>query len=83
MDRPDLKEALSQETLISLQQLEPSPIQSPLDLDKQLPAIPPPSPPLRSFTIPGLSGSGHGAVYYRIAPHTKPKGTRYLTDNIQ
>lgn len=63
MDGPDLQETLSQETLISLQQLEPSPVESPLDLEKQLPDIPPPTPPSRPFGL-GLSGSGHGAVYY-------------------
>jgi hypothetical protein len=60
---PGSEAALSQETLISLQQLDPSPIDSPLDLDKQLPDLPPPSPPRRAATL-GLGGNGHGAVYY-------------------
>lgn len=63
MDRPNLLETLSQETLISLQQLEPSPVESPLDLEKQLPNLPPPAPSSRPFGL-GLSGSGHGPVYY-------------------
>jgi len=53
----------SQNTLFSLQQLEPSPVESPLDTDKQLPDAPEPAPLARSSTL-GLSGSGHGAVYY-------------------
>lgn len=69
MDRQNAAAAASQETLasfISLQQLEPSPIESPLDLEKQLPDLPTPGPISRSSTL-GLSGSGHGSVYYRNA----------------
>lgn len=52
----------SQETLISLQQLDPSPIESPfVEEDKEL-APPAPSPPKRAATL-GLSGS-HGTGYY-------------------
>lgn len=57
--------AMSQDTLLSLEQLDPSPMDSTLELDKQLPDLPPPSPPSRAATL-GLSGGGHGAVYYRM-----------------
>jgi hypothetical protein len=67
MDRPNLQEALSQETLISLEQLEPSPVESPLDLEKRLPDLPLPAPSSRPFGL-GLSGSGHGTAYYCKRP---------------
>jgi hypothetical protein len=63
MDRRE--STASQETFISLQQLDPSPIESPeYELNKQLPDLPAASPPARSSTL-GLSGSGHSSVYYR------------------
>jgi hypothetical protein len=66
MDRRE--STASQETFISLQQLDPSPIESPeYELDKQLPELPVPSPPPRSSTL-GLSGSGHSSVYYCMSP---------------
>jgi len=54
--------AASQDTLASLQQLDPSPIESPsYEEDKEL--VPPtPSPPTRAATL-GLSGN-HGTGYY-------------------
>lgn len=62
MDRRE--STASQETFISLQQIDPSPIESPeYDVDKQLPDLPTPQPPPRSSTL-GLSGSGHSSVYY-------------------
>ena len=64
MDRRE--STASQETFISLQQLDPSPISSPeYNVDKQLPDLPTPQPPSRSSTL-GLSGSGsgHSSVYY-------------------
>ncbi|PBP20202.1 N2,N2-dimethylguanosine tRNA methyltransferase [Diplocarpon rosae] len=52
----------SQDTFISLQQLDPSPIDTPPELDQQLvedlPSLP------KSSTTLGLSGSGHSSVYY-------------------
>ncbi|KAF8859849.1 hypothetical protein BDZ45DRAFT_589130 [Acephala macrosclerotiorum] len=59
MDRGE--STASQDTLLSLQQLDPSPIDTPLDLEKELPDLPP-APP-RSSTL-GLSGGGHSSVYY-------------------
>ena len=59
MDRRE--STASQDTLLSLQQLDPSPIDTP-DLEKELPELPP-APP-RSSTL-GLSGGGHSSVYYR------------------
>ena len=55
----------SQDTFISLQQLDPSPIDTPPELEKQLEDYPPssPSPPKRSAVL-GLSGGGHSSVYY-------------------
>src|SRR5947209_3368662 len=55
----------SQDTFISLQQLDPSPIDTPPELEKQLEDYPPspPSAPKISATL-GLSGSGHSSVYY-------------------
>lgn len=54
---------LSQETLASLQQLDPSPIESPLvERDEKELIDPSPSPPKRAATL-GLSGS-HGQGYY-------------------
>lgn len=55
--------SVSQDTLFSLQQLDPSPMDSTLELDKQVPDTPP-APPSRASTL-GLSGNGHGPVYYR------------------
>ncbi|KAK2624861.1 hypothetical protein QTJ16_006054 [Diplocarpon rosae] len=52
----------SQDTFISLQKLDPSPIDTPPELDQQLvedlPSLP------KSSTTLGLSGSGHSSVYY-------------------
>lgn len=58
----------SSSTYIDLQELDPSPIDSPSDWEIDLEKghnIPPPSPPKfgRSSTL-GLSGAGHGPVYY-------------------
>ncbi|KAK0105385.1 hypothetical protein ONS95_004240 [Cadophora gregata] len=54
----------SQDTFISLQQLDPSPIDTPPELEKQLEDYPTSTPaPKRSATL-GLSGSGHSSVYY-------------------
>lgn len=69
----------SQETL-SLLQLDPSPIDypsfSPAPTDKELPDLPEESMESSSTTIregstsaPGLSGSGHGAIYYCLRPY--------------
>lgn len=68
MERQNSAAEASQETLISLQQLDPSPIESPLNLDKQLPNLPSDGPGLHhGVGSLGLSGfsNGHGTVYYR------------------
>lgn len=68
MERQNSAAESSQETLISLQQLEPSPVESPLNLDKQLPNLPNEVSPLHhGVGTLGLSGfnNGHGTVYYR------------------
>jgi hypothetical protein len=70
-DKPSLRSTESQDTLLSLQQLEPSPIESPFESEKQLPDLPP-QPLARSSTL-GLSGSGYGAVYYRTSPRSPRK----------
>ncbi|EON95773.1 putative -dimethylguanosine trna methyltransferase protein [Phaeoacremonium minimum UCRPA7] len=62
----------SQETFISLLQLEPEPIETPPATDKDLPPLPEdaaedqraPTVKATSTASLGLSGSGHGAVYY-------------------
>ncbi|KAE8454499.1 hypothetical protein EG329_000122 [Mollisiaceae sp. DMI_Dod_QoI] len=59
MDRRD--STASQDTFLSLQQLDPSPIDTPPELEKEL-VDRPPGPP-RSSTL-GLSGAGHNSVYY-------------------
>lgn len=61
MDWPSLQETVSQESAIPLQQLEPLPVESPLNEKQTL------DPPLAPFSNPlsmGLTFSGHGSVYY-------------------
>ncbi|KAA8567733.1 hypothetical protein EYC84_008204 [Monilinia fructicola] len=53
----------SDDTFVDLQQLDPSPIDSPSDWDEKLPLLPSHASFGRSSTL-GLSGSGRGAVYY-------------------
>jgi hypothetical protein len=83
MDSDSLRNKGSQETLASLMQLDPSPIESPrLSTEKDLPPLPEheddlePSikPRRQSATGVGLSGS-HGAIYYR-APLAIPPETQ-------
>ncbi|EHL00709.1 hypothetical protein M7I_3340 [Glarea lozoyensis 74030] len=64
MDRRE--STASQETFTSLQQLDPSPIESPEeDLEKQLGELPRSVSPPKTTHL-GLSGSGqHGTTYYR------------------
>jgi hypothetical protein len=62
MDLQHPQAEASQDTLIPLQQIEPSPIESPID-PKDFPELPPPATAPKSSVL-GLSGSGHGAVYY-------------------
>ncbi|KAL0937840.1 N2,N2-dimethylguanosine tRNA methyltransferase [Colletotrichum truncatum] len=71
MDSKSLRSKASEETLISLLQLDPSPIETPpADTDKDLPPLP--EDTLESSTAslkstssaPGLSGSGHGLIFY-------------------
>ncbi|GAB1312468.1 hypothetical protein MFIFM68171_02678 [Madurella fahalii] len=75
MDTQSLRSKASQDTLVSLLQLDPTPMDSP-NVDKDLPPLPeqadgPPSsstPSLNSSSATtsgvGLSGSGHGPIYY-------------------
>ena len=67
----------SQETFISLLQLEPEPIHTPPATDKDLPPLPedaagedqrPAAVKSTSTSSLGLSGSGHGAIYYCKSP---------------
>lgn len=73
MDSRSLNEKASQETFISLLHLDPSPMDSPnADNEKDLPPLP--EEPSESSTASlkssgtatsvGLSGTGHGAIYY-------------------
>ncbi|KAK1828650.1 hypothetical protein QBC39DRAFT_312701 [Podospora conica] len=74
MDAHTLHEKASQETLASLLQLDPSPIESPLqspNTDKDLPPLPSDSDGSQPYLTPrstglGLSGhgQGHGAIFY-------------------
>ncbi len=52
----------SQDTFVSLQQLDPSPIDTPPELDEEV-VHEAYSPPKSSATL-GFSGRGHGSVYY-------------------
>jgi hypothetical protein len=74
-DHHSLRSKASQATLVSLLELDPTPMDSP-DTDKDLPPLPDqadgaPSDstsslkPASTSTSLGLSGSGHGAIYYR------------------
>jgi hypothetical protein len=63
----------SQDTFVSLLQLDPSPIESPspADANKEMPAqtsetMPTSASKSASTGAPGLSGSGHGAIFYRM-----------------
>ncbi|KAG9237644.1 hypothetical protein BJ875DRAFT_394677 [Amylocarpus encephaloides] len=79
MDRRESTE--SQETFVSLQQLDPSPIESPKgELEKQLPNPPPSSSPHQL----GLSGSSHGAAYYltRLQKYSSYVFTVYTSFHI-
>ncbi|KXH31145.1 hypothetical protein CNYM01_11268 [Colletotrichum nymphaeae SA-01] len=79
MESRSLHSKPSEETLISLLQLDPSPIETPpADVDKDLPPLPEDAlensiGSLRSTSsAPGLSGSGsgHSAIFYRKLPNT-------------
>ncbi|KAL2140331.1 hypothetical protein VTI28DRAFT_3975 [Corynascus sepedonium] len=75
MDDHSLRSKASEATLLSLMELDPAPIESP-NTDKDLPPLPDQvegrlvagsTPTLQSSstsTALGLSGSGHGAIYY-------------------
>ncbi|RDL41564.1 Uncharacterized protein BP5553_01543 [Venustampulla echinocandica] len=82
MDRRD--STASQDTFVSLQQLDPFPVESPSDINKQLPDLPAsasPSPP-RSNPL-GLSGS-HGTAYYltRLQKYSSYVFTIYTSFHI-
>lgn len=83
MDGHSLHEKASQETLASLLQLDPSPIESPLqspNTDKDLPPLPSEhsdgSQPYLTPRSTGLGLSGHGqgygAIFYRPSPSPFP-----------
>ncbi|KAL3418901.1 hypothetical protein PVAG01_09122 [Phlyctema vagabunda] len=87
MEDRNPRASASQETLASiysLQQLEPSPIDSPdaEDVDKQL-ADTKPAPPHRTGTL-GLSGGGYGTVYYltRLQRYSSYVFALYTTAHI-
>ncbi|KAK4040382.1 hypothetical protein C8A01DRAFT_46278 [Parachaetomium inaequale] len=74
MDDQSLRSKASQATLASLLELDPAPMESP-SVDKDLPPLPdhadgtpanstPSLKPASTPTSIGLSGSGHGAIYY-------------------
>lgn len=79
MDEKTPRHQASQETLISLLQLDPSPIETPpADTDKDLPPLPEEqqhddqsasvsSVKTGTSGSVGLSGSGHGSIYYRTS----------------
>lgn len=83
----------SQETLVSLLQLDPSPIDSPPSFspaatDKELPTLPDEETNMGSSSstvregstaAPGLSGSGRGAIYYCSLPRA-PTSTSLAND---
>ncbi|GKT51279.1 uncharacterized protein ColSpa_11460 [Colletotrichum spaethianum] len=72
MESRSLQSKPSEETLVSLLQLDPSPIETPpADTEKDLPPLPEDAledstGSLRSTSsAPGLSGSGHSAIFYQ------------------
>ncbi|KAL2023004.1 hypothetical protein VTK56DRAFT_4219 [Thermocarpiscus australiensis] len=76
MDNISLHPTASKDTLVSLLQLDPAPIDSP-NTDKDLPPLPDQSDGASSDSTPslksssttssiGLSGSGHGPIYYLL-----------------
>lgn len=82
MDDHSLRSQASQATLVSLLELDPTPMDSP-NVEKDLPplpdqvdgALPDSTHSLKSSstsTSLGLSGSGHGAIYYRTFPLPLP-----------
>ncbi|CCF32882.1 hypothetical protein CH063_00124 [Colletotrichum higginsianum] len=71
MESRSLHSKPSEETLVSLLQLDPSPIETPdTDAEKDLPPLPWDTlenkidSPISTSSRPGLSGSGHSAVFY-------------------
>jgi hypothetical protein len=80
MDNHSLRSRASEATLVSLLELDPTPMDSP-NIDKDLPPLPGQTDeklsdstgsvksPTTSAGL-GLSGSGHGAIYYRTSPPT-------------
>ena len=85
MDTESLRSKASQETLASLLQLDPSPIESPSS-EKDLPPLPEQDEGPEHATKPrsattssvGLSGTGHGAIYYRMPPLNRPDSFKRL-----
>ena len=78
MDNHSLRSKASEATLVSLLELDPTPMDSP-NIDKDLPPLPGQTDeklsdstgsvksPTTSTGL-GLSGNGHGAIYYRTSP---------------
>ncbi len=64
MDDKSLHSKASQETFISLLSLEPTPMENPPDAEKELPKSQQPATTASTATSLGLSGSGHGAIYF-------------------
>lgn len=72
MDSASLNTKASQETFMSLLQLDPTPMEATrAENEKELPPLPENNEPENSTarspgttSSPGLSGTGHGAVYY-------------------
>ncbi len=68
MDDNSLRTMASHETFISLLNLDPTPMETPPDAEKALPPLPEEQQhagrPATTPTGLGLSGSGHGAVYF-------------------
>lgn len=66
-----LHQKASEETLISLLQLDPAPMDNASIYDKELPPLPEEASQSSNHSINaststlGLSGSGHGPIYYR------------------
>jgi hypothetical protein len=82
MDDQSLRSRASQATLVSLLELDPTPMESP-NTEKDLPPLPDqadgaPADSVSSLkssstsTSLGLSGSSHGAIYYRTSPFSTP-----------
>src|SRR5438128_1296916 len=68
MDRQNPAASASQETLASLQMVDPLPLPDSRPGSISMPRPDPPAPPSKASTFSslGLSGSGHSSVWYRM-----------------